>query len=81
MIGAEEVVRHVEICVPIGIAIPPGGRQAVVIVLPDSRSMEVWRSVAPGEGTTPQQISQATRLEGGPQFPGLAINLLEIWAA
>jgi Uma2 family endonuclease len=51
------------------------------LLLPDSRSVEVWRSVAPGEGTTPQQISQATRLEGGPQFPGLAISLLEIWAA
>jgi Uma2 family endonuclease len=45
------------------------------LLLPDSRSVEVWT------GAAPQWISEATRLEGGPQFPGLAIDLKEIWAA
>ncbi len=51
------------------------------LLLPDARSVEVWRGTAAGEGTTPQRISEATQLEGGPQFPGLAIDLSEIWAA
>ena len=45
------------------------------LLLPDSRSVEVWT------GAAPQWISEATRLEGGPLFPGLAIDLKEIWAA
>lgn len=51
------------------------------LLLPDSRSVEVWGSAAAGEGTTPQRISEVTRLEGGPLFPCLAIDLKEIWAA
>jgi Uma2 family endonuclease len=51
------------------------------LLMPDSRSVEVWRGAAAGEGTTPRHISEATRLEGGPQFPGLAIDLKEIWEA
>jgi Uma2 family endonuclease len=51
------------------------------LLLPDSRSVKVWRASDAEEGTTPQRISEATRLEAGPQFPGLAIDLNEVWAA
>jgi hypothetical protein len=51
------------------------------LLLPDSRSVEVWAAAAAGEGTAPQRIIEATRLDAGPQFPGLAIDLNEIWAA
>jgi Uma2 family endonuclease len=49
-------------------------------LLPETRAVDVWGAAA-GEGTAPQHISEATWLEGGPQFPGLAIDLQEIWAA
>jgi Uma2 family endonuclease len=50
-------------------------------LLPDSRSVEVWRGSAAGEGTAPQRISEATSLDAGSLFPALAIDLKEIWAA
>jgi Uma2 family endonuclease len=51
------------------------------LLLPDSRSVQVWAVDGAGEGTAPQRISEATRLEAGPVFPGLAIDLNEIWTA
>ena len=51
------------------------------LLLPDSRSVEVWRAADAGEGTLPQRIGEATRLDASPMFPGLAIDLKEIWIA
>jgi Uma2 family endonuclease len=51
------------------------------LLLPDSRSVEVWRAADAGDGRAPQRISEAMGLDAGPLFPGLAIDLKEIWAA
>jgi Uma2 family endonuclease len=51
------------------------------LLLPESRAVEVWRAADGGSGMAPQRISEATRLEAGHEFPGLAIDLREIWAA
>ena len=51
------------------------------LLLPDSRSAQVWAAAPPGEEAAPQRISEATQLDAGLVFPGLAIDLREIWAA
>jgi hypothetical protein len=51
------------------------------LLLPESRAVEVWRVADAAEGTLPQRIGEATRLDAGPVFPGLAIDLKEVWAA
>jgi hypothetical protein len=38
--------------------------------------VEVWPASGGGE---PQRIDAATRLDAGPHFPDLQIDLLEIW--
>ena len=49
------------------------------LLIPAERAVEVWRPLAdpPHE---PSRIEKATRLDGGPEFPGLEIELEEIWA-
>jgi Uma2 family endonuclease len=51
------------------------------LLLPESRSVEIWTGADAGAGTAPARISEANRLEAGPVFPGLAIDLKDIWAA
>ena len=51
------------------------------LLLPESRSVEVWTGADAEAGTVPQLLSEARRLEAGPVFPGLAIDLQDIWAA
>ena len=46
------------------------------LLLPDERAVEIW----PASGD-PQRQEQATPLEAGPEFPGLRLDLEEIWAA
>ena len=50
------------------------------LLLPESRSVEVWTGADAEAGTVPQLLSEARRLEAGPVFPGLAIDLQDIWA-
>lgn len=45
------------------------------LLLPGERAVEVW----PASGA-PQRIEQAEQLEGGADFPGLRLDLGEIWA-
>lgn len=40
------------------------------------RAVEVWR----GLGAEPTRIESAEKLDGAPVFPGLEIELAEIWA-
>ena len=49
------------------------------LLIPAERAVEVWGPLAdpPHE---PSRMEQATRLDGGPEFPGLVIELEEIWA-
>jgi Uma2 family endonuclease len=50
------------------------------LLLPETRVVEVWGAAA-GEGTAPQRIGEAMALDARPIFPGLAIDLNEVWAA
>jgi Uma2 family endonuclease len=52
-----------------------GARQGWLL-LPHERAVEVW---GPGN-QEPQRLEQAATLEGGTAFPGLFLNLEEIWA-
>jgi len=51
------------------------------LLLPESRAVEVWRAADGGSGMAPQRISEGIGINAGPEFPGLAIDLREIWAA
>jgi hypothetical protein len=51
------------------------------LLLPESRAVEVWRAADAGDGRAPQRISEALGLDAGPLFPGLAIDLNEVWVA
>jgi len=52
------------------------GAQLGWLLLPDQQAVEIWRS----DLTEPEHIEPAIRLDGGKQFPGLMIDLAEIWA-
>jgi Uma2 family endonuclease len=45
------------------------------LLLPHEQAVEVW----PASGE-PQRLEACDRLEAGPQFPGLQLQLAEIWA-
>ena len=46
------------------------------LLLPHERAVELW---GPGN-QEPQRLEQAATLEAGVEFPGLCLNLEEIWA-
>jgi Uma2 family endonuclease len=46
------------------------------LLLPHERAVEMWGPL----GEEPRRLEQATSLEGGAEFPGLCLNLKEIWA-
>ena len=49
------------------------------LLIPAERAVEIWGPLA--DPPAPQRrLEAATRLDGDPQFPGLAIDLEEIWA-
>ncbi|MEB3167826.1 MAG: Uma2 family endonuclease [Synechococcaceae cyanobacterium] len=49
------------------------------LLIPQQRAVEVWGPLA-DPPLEPARIEMATRLDGGPEFPGLVIELEEIWA-
>jgi Uma2 family endonuclease len=49
------------------------------LLIPAERAVEVWGPLAESP-PPPRRLEAATRLDGDPQFPGLAIDLEEIWA-
>jgi Uma2 family endonuclease len=53
-----------------------GARLGWLLLLPHERAVEVW---GPG-GEEPRRLDQAVTLDGGAEFPGLSLNLEEIWA-
>jgi Uma2 family endonuclease len=48
------------------------------LLIPAERAVEVWTARTAAD--PPQRLEGATRLEGGEAFPGLVIDLAEIWA-
>ena len=49
------------------------------LLIPEERAVEIWESPAES-GEQPRRIEAATHLDGAPRFPGLVIELEEIWA-
>jgi Uma2 family endonuclease len=45
------------------------------LLLPDTRSVEVWR-----RGRDPELLEGPASLEGAPELPGLRLDLAEFWA-
>jgi Uma2 family endonuclease len=45
------------------------------LILPERRSVEQWPAQGPST-----RLENATVLEAGPEFPGLTLDLSEIWA-
>lgn len=49
------------------------------LLIPAERAVEIWEPLAEAPAQ-PRRIDAATRLDADPQFPGLAVDLEEIWA-
>jgi len=56
------------------------GAQLGWLLFPEQRAVEIWRANGEGE-PGPQRLEGATQLEGGELFPGLVLELEEIWAS
>jgi len=51
------------------------GAQLGWLLLPDEQAVEIWRV----DQAEPERIEPATELDAGMQFPGLVIDLAEVW--
>jgi Uma2 family endonuclease len=49
------------------------------LLIPAERAVEIWGPLA-DPPAPPRRLEAATRLDGDPQFPGLVVELEEIWA-
>ncbi|NDD46378.1 MAG: Uma2 family endonuclease [Synechococcaceae bacterium WB9_4xB_025] len=54
------------------------GAQLGWLLIPHQQAVEIWPAAGQGE---PERIKAATTLDAGPLFPGLQIELQEIWSA
>jgi Uma2 family endonuclease len=54
------------------------GAQLGWLLIPDQQAVEIWPASNAGE---PQRVEAVTELDAGPLFPGLRIDLREIWTA
>ena len=52
------------------------GTQLGWLLIPDQQAVEIWPAIGAAE---PQRVDAATELDAGPLFPGLRIDLEEIW--
>ena len=52
------------------------GAQLGWLLIPEQQAVEVWPALGGGE---PARLDAATCLDAGPLFPGLQIELQEIW--
>jgi Uma2 family endonuclease len=52
------------------------GAQLGWLLLPEEQAVEIWRA----DQAEPERIEPATQLDGGQLFPGLMIDLAEVWA-
>ena len=51
------------------------------LLLPEERAVEIWPAQGGGSESAPLCLEEAEGLEGGPEFPGLRLELAEIWNA
>jgi len=49
------------------------------LLIPAERAVEIWEPLA-DPPAPPRRLEAASRLDGDPHFPGLAVDLEEIWA-
>jgi Uma2 family endonuclease len=49
------------------------------LLIPEQRAVDIWGPLA-GPSQSPRRIEPADHLDGAPLFPGLVIDLEEIWA-
>ena len=49
------------------------------LLIPAEQAVEIWEPL-PDPPAQPRRIEAACRLDGDPQFPGLVLDLDEIWA-
>jgi Uma2 family endonuclease len=49
------------------------------LLIPAERAVEIWEPLADSPAQ-PRRLEAASRLDGDPHFPGLAVDLEEIWA-
>ena len=57
------------------------GAQLGWLLFPEQRAVEIWQANREGEEAGPQRLEGALHLEGGALFPGLVLELEEIWAS
>jgi Uma2 family endonuclease len=57
------------------------GAQLGWLLFPEQRAVEIWQADGAGGEPGPQRLEGATQLEGGALFPGLVLELEEIWAS
>ncbi|MEA5442374.1 Uma2 family endonuclease [Cyanobium gracile] len=55
------------------------GAQLGWLLIPEQQTVEIWSGDANGEPQQPQRLQWATTLEAGERFPGLSLELTEIW--
>ncbi len=55
------------------------GASLGLLLLPQSRTVEVWKARAAETGNSRLVFSDPVRLEAGPEFPGLVIDPRRIW--
>jgi len=58
------------------VAYQANGAQLGWLLVPDQQAVEIWPANRAGE---PQRVAEASELDAGPVFPGLRIDLHEIW--
>jgi Uma2 family endonuclease len=56
------------------------GAQLGWLLFPEQRAVEIWKIDGENDEPAPQRLEAAMRLEGGAVFPGLVLELEEIWA-
>ena len=49
------------------------------LLLPECRTVEIWKAGAPETVDSPLVFTDPERLEAGPEFPGLVIHPRRIW--
>jgi len=52
------------------------GAQLGWLLIPEEQAVEIWSAI---DKVEPQRVDAATELDAGPLFPGLRIDLEEIW--
>jgi Uma2 family endonuclease len=56
------------------------GAQLGWLLFPEQKAVEIWQAEGEGPVSGPRRLEPASRLEGGTLFPGLMLELEEIWA-